>query len=222
MTSSNGPSAETDGRRTAPVPWDRDDAARPGLDAAQRAVGAAAAGRAAVPVAAARARGRRLGGGRPDGLGHHRLGRRQARPLAGPVQPARRAARPRGRPALHRLHAGRARPPRHRRRCGWSRCSWAARWCSASRCSSCATTATRRCRCTTSARPPPSCCSTPSRACCSPRASGWFATAIASPSPGPSRIWGTALYLLAGAFYVVQVVGHRPRRAGRAAAGAVP
>jgi CDP-diacylglycerol--glycerol-3-phosphate 3-phosphatidyltransferase len=36
--------------------------------------------------------------------------------------------------------------------------------------------------------------------------SGWFATAI-EPFAWAFSIWGTALYLLAGAFYVVQVAG---------------
>ncbi|SDG09623.1 CDP-diacylglycerol--glycerol-3-phosphate 3-phosphatidyltransferase [Blastococcus aurantiacus] len=49
---------------------------------------------------------------------------------------------------------------------------------------------------------------------------GWFATAI-EPFAWAFTIWGTALYLLAGAFYVVQVVGIvRAERA--AAAAAVP
>ena len=49
---------------------------------------------------------------------------------------------------------------------------------------------------------------------------GWFATAI-EPFAWAFTIWGTALYLLAGAFYVVQVAGIV--RAERAAAtGAVP
>ena len=47
---------------------------------------------------------------------------------------------------------------------------------------------------------------------------GWFATAI-EPFAWAFTIWGTALYLLAGAFYVVQVAGIV--RAERAA-GAVP
>ena len=53
---------------------------------------------------------------------------------------------------------------------------------------------------------------------------GWLATAIA-PFAWAFTIWGTALYLLAGGFYVVQVLGIvRAERAGRAApaAGAVP
>jgi cardiolipin synthase len=49
--------------------------------------------------------------------------------------------------------------------------------------------------------------------------SGWLATAI-EPFAWAFTIWGTALYLLAGAFYLVQVVGIV--RAERAAAGAVP
>jgi cardiolipin synthase len=54
--------------------------------------------------------------------------------------------------------------------------------------------------------------------------SGWLATVIA-PFAWAFTIWGTALYLLAGGFYVVQVLGIvRAERAGRAApaAGAVP
>ena len=82
--------------------------------------------------------GRRLGAGRPHGLGLHRLARRQARPVAEPEQPARRAARPGRRPALHRLHAGRAGAARDRARAGWWPCWSAASSCSASRCSSCA------------------------------------------------------------------------------------
>ena len=59
-------------------------------------------------------RGGRLGAGRPDGLRVHRLAGRQAGPLAEPGQPARRAARPGRRPALHRLHARRAGHARRR------------------------------------------------------------------------------------------------------------
>jgi len=51
--------------------------------------------------------------------------------------------------------------------------------------------------------------------------SGWLATAIA-PFAWAFSIWGTALYLLAGAFYVVQVAGIVRAERAAPAAGAVP
>jgi cardiolipin synthase len=51
--------------------------------------------------------------------------------------------------------------------------------------------------------------------------SGWFATAI-EPFAWAFSIWGTALYLLAGAFYVVQVAGIVRSERAAPAAGAVP
>ena len=51
--------------------------------------------------------------------------------------------------------------------------------------------------------------------------SGWFATAIA-PFAWAFSIWGTALYLLAGAFYVVQVAGIVRAERAAPAAGTVP
>jgi cardiolipin synthase len=50
---------------------------------------------------------------------------------------------------------------------------------------------------------------------------GWFATAI-EPFAWAFSIWGTALYLLAGAFYVVQVAGIVRAERALASAGAVP
>ena len=50
---------------------------------------------------------------------------------------------------------------------------------------------------------------------------GWFATAIA-PFAWAFTIWGTALYLLAGVFYVVQVAGIVQAERSAPAAGAVP
>ena len=49
----------------------------------------------------------------------------------------------------------------------------------------------------------------------------WFATAI-EPFAWAFSIWGTALYLLAGAFYVVQVAGIVRAERALASAGAVP
>jgi cardiolipin synthase len=51
--------------------------------------------------------------------------------------------------------------------------------------------------------------------------SGWFATAI-EPFAWAFTIWGTALYLLAGAFYVVQVAGIVRAERAAPAEGAVP
>ena len=50
---------------------------------------------------------------------------------------------------------------------------------------------------------------------------GWFATAI-EPFAWAFTIWGTALYLLAGVFYVVQVAGIVRAERAAPAAGAVP
>ena len=50
---------------------------------------------------------------------------------------------------------------------------------------------------------------------------GWFATAI-EPFAWAFTIWGTALYLLAGVFYVVQVAGIVRAERAVPAAGAVP
>ncbi len=50
---------------------------------------------------------------------------------------------------------------------------------------------------------------------------GWFATAIA-PFAWAFSIWGTALYLLAGVFYVVQVAGIVRVERAAPAAGALP
>ncbi len=50
---------------------------------------------------------------------------------------------------------------------------------------------------------------------------GWLATAI-EPFAWAFTIWGTALYLLAGVFYVVQVVGIVRAERAAPAAGAVP
>ena len=61
--------------------------------------------------------------------------------------------------------------------------------------------ATPRHRCTTSARPRRSACSTRSRCCCSARTTARCPTSPAR-SPGRSRIWGTGLYLWAGAVYL--------------------
>jgi cardiolipin synthase len=49
---------------------------------------------------------------------------------------------------------------------------------------------------------------------------GWFATAI-EPFAWAFTIWGTALYLLAGAFYVVQVAGIVRAERAASTAGAV-
>jgi CDP-diacylglycerol--glycerol-3-phosphate 3-phosphatidyltransferase len=51
--------------------------------------------------------------------------------------------------------------------------------------------------------------------------SGWFATAI-EPFAWAFSIWGTVLYLLAGAFYVVQVAGIVQAERAAPAAGALP
>ncbi|CAA9272698.1 MAG: CDP-diacylglycerol--glycerol-3-phosphate 3-phosphatidyltransferase, partial [uncultured Blastococcus sp.] len=90
--------------------------ARPRLDVAERAVGTPAAGCPGLPLAAAGAGGGRLGRRDPHGVRLHRLARRQAGPLAGPEQQARRPARSGGRPALHRQHPRRARAARDRPR----------------------------------------------------------------------------------------------------------
>ena len=204
VTSSNGPSAAAV-RSPAPVPGgsrrcvDREDAARPGLDPAERPLGAAAARRPAVPLAAARARRPTAGRvARPHGLGLHRLGSTASSPggwtrAAGSAHCSTR--RPTGSTSSARWSRW---PCATSSRCGWSPCWWAARSCSASRCSSCAATATRRCRCTTSARRRRCCCCTPSRGCCSPTASGWLADARRAVRLGAHHL------------------GHRPLRAGRA------
>ena len=72
-------------------------------------------------------------------------------------------------------------------------------------CSCCAGTAIRRCRCTTSARRPPCCCSTPSPGCLAYGSNP--VAGLAEPIAWALTIWGTALYVLAGAFYLVQVAG---------------
>ena len=77
----------------------------------ERAVVPADPGRAAVPLAHPRARGRRLGRRAPRGQRHHRLARRHHRPRHRPDQPARPAARPDRRPALHRRHPARPGDP---------------------------------------------------------------------------------------------------------------
>ena len=76
-------------------------------------------------------------------------------------------------------------------------------------------TATSVCRCTSSARPPRSTCSTRSRCCCSARAP---ARSPRSPSrsAGPSPGGATGLYWVAGVLYAVQVRDLRPRGEGAA------
>ncbi len=81
-----GPRAATDelGGEGADGGGRREDAGRPRVDRPQHAQHAAAARRAPLPLAGARPGGGRLGAGRADGLGRHRLARR----LAGsPAQP---------------------------------------------------------------------------------------------------------------------------------------
>ena len=71
-------------------------------------------------------------------------------------------------------------------------------------CRSCAPAATARCRCTSSARPPPPTCSTRSRCCCSATAPASLAT-LAKVFGWAFAIWGTGLYWWAGLLYAWQV-----------------
>ena len=119
--------------------------------------------------------------------------------LAGPGQPARRAARPGRRPPLHRRHAGRARAARRSSRCGWSLLLVGRELVLGLHAAGAAPL-----RLPAAAGPLPgqgghaSCCSTPSRACCSPTA----------PAPLAARRRADRV----GAHHL----GHRPVPAGRA------
>ena len=135
--------------------------------------------------------------GAADGLGRHRLPRRLPRPPARPDLRARRDPRPGRRPALHPRRRRSASPCATSSRGGWRSSCRCATCCCGGWCRSCAPAATARCRCTSSARPPRSTCSTPSRCCCS-------ATARAS-SPTLADVVRLG----------VRVLGDRPLLVGR-------
>ena len=136
--------------------------------------------------------------------GRQRLPRRQDRAPVRAWSPALgQLLDPLRRPPLHRDDAARAGLARHHPVVAGGRSWSAARCCSPGCCGGSSATARPACRCTSSARPPPSTCSTPSRCCSSARA----------PAPSPPWAlpigwafawWGTALYWVAGVMYIVQ------------------
>ena len=189
---------------------------QPDLDDSQRDQLRPAARRAALPVSAARARTHDVAavvvlaiGGTTDWVDGFVARRMNS------VSPARRAARPVRRPALHPGHPDRVHRARRGAVLADRRAAAARGSCSASRCWCCAGTGTGRRRCTTSARPARSCCSSRSRCCCWPRA-----VPSADPWLGPDRLGaglvGARLYWAAGALYLAQTAA---AAAGRPARG---
>ena len=163
----------------------------PRLDRAQHHQCGAACRRAPLPVVGARAGGRRDRPRGADGRRFHRLPRRVSRATPRPVLQA-------GARSSTRWPTGSTSWPwssasacaTSSRGGSPSPCRCATCCCGVS-CRSCAPAATPRCRCTSSARPPRSTCSTPSRCCCSARATASSPRSRRS-SAGPSRGGGSA------------------------------